>query len=231
MNELELIKKRYEKRNQARTYNKYDPLLPYIYMSRQEKERVFHSLFRKARITSLSDKTILEIGCGRGDKIFDLIQMGFDPKNIAGNELMSDNLTLARERLPAVIRLYNGDARGVPIGEESIDFVYQSMVFSSILDDDFQNQLAQSMWRWVKPGGGVLWYDFTYSNPNNNDVRGVSISRVKELFPDGKITAKRVTLAPPISRRVTRIHPSLYTLFNLLSFLRTHVVCYIHKLD
>ena len=29
------------------------------------------------------------------------------------------------------------------------------------------------MWAAVKPGGGVLWYDFTVDNPRNADVRGV----------------------------------------------------------
>ena len=41
------------------------------------------------------------------------------------------------------------------------------------------------MWRWVRPGGGVLWYDFTFDNPRNPDVRGVPLARVRELFPHG----------------------------------------------
>ena len=85
------------------------------------------------------------------------------------------------------------------------------------------------MWRWVKPGGGVLWYDFTVDNPRNPDVRGVPLARVRALFPEGRVQARRITLAPPIARAVTRVHPSLYTLFNTLPPLRTHVLAWIEK--
>ena len=107
--------------------------------------------------------------------------------------------------------------------------MFQSVVFSSLLDDAFQNDLAARMWSWVRPGGGVLWYDFTYDNPRNPDVRGVKVKRIRELFPQGEMTVKRVTLAPPISRRACRIHPGLYAVLNAIPLLRTHVLCWIRK--
>jgi hypothetical protein len=107
--------------------------------------------------------------------------------------------------------------------------VMQSTVFSSLLDDAFSQRLADAMWRWTKPGGAVLWYDFTVNNPRNPDVRGVPLARLRELFPQGRITARRVTLAPPISRLVCRVHPAAYGLVNALPWLRTHVLCWIAK--
>jgi hypothetical protein len=55
------------------------------------------------------------------------------------------------------------------------------------------------MWRWVKPGGGVLWYDFTVDNPRNRDVRGVPLQRVASLFPQAAIAADASRCAPPIA--------------------------------
>lgn len=75
----------------------------------------------------------------------------------------------------------------------------------------------------------MLWYDSTYNTPQNQDVRGVPVCRIRELFPEGEIKIWRLTLAPPISRIVTKIHPSFYTLFNMLPILRTHVLCWIRK--
>ena len=49
-------------------------------------------------------------------------------------------------------------------------------VFPSILDDSFQQKLADRMWALTKPGGGILWYDFIYNNPRNPDVRGVPLT-------------------------------------------------------
>jgi hypothetical protein len=103
------------------------------------------------------------------------------------------------------------------------------VVFSSILDDNVQASLANVMWQWTKPGGAVLWYDFVYNNPSNPDVRGVPLERVRSLFPEGRISFRRVTLAPPIARRVVALQPLLYTLFNSVPWLRTHIVCLIVK--
>jgi len=71
--------------------------------------------------------------------------------------------------------------------------------------------------------------DFTFDNPRNPDVRGVPAARLRALFPEGRIVARRVTLAPPVARRVCSIHPSLYTVFNALPLLRTHLLCWIEK--
>jgi hypothetical protein len=98
-----------------------------------------------------------------------------------------------------------------------------------LLDDTFQKRLADSMWRWLRPGGGILWYDFTVNNPRNPDVRGVPLSRIRQLFPGGKIRVRRLTLAPPLARLVTRLDPRLYALLNTVVWLRTHVLVWVEK--
>ena len=89
--------------------------------------------------------------------------------------------------------------------------------------------LAEKIFDLVKPGGGILWYDFIYNNPNNNDVKGISKRSIKNLFPDTKIYFRKITLAPPLSRIVARVNPSLYYFFNFFPFLRTHLLCWIQK--
>lgn len=86
------------------------------------------------------------------------------------------------------------------------------------------------MWRWLKPGGAVVWYDFTVDNPRNRDVRGVPVARLRQLFPQGgEPTARRVTLAPPLARAACRVHPWLHDALNLLPLLRTHVLAWVAK--
>ena len=74
-----------------------------------------------------------------------------------------------------------------------------------------------------------MWYDFIYDNPKNKDVNGIPLKEIKELFPEAKIQYWSLTLAPPISRLITKIHPSLYNIFNAFPFLRTHILCWIEK--
>jgi len=60
-------------------------------------------------------------------------------------------------------------------------------------------------------------------------VRGVPVAQIRQLFPAGSLHVRRVTLAPPISRRVCRLHPFLYHVFNAIPVLRSHVMCWIAK--
>jgi hypothetical protein len=142
---------------------------------------------------------------------------------------LPERAALARRNLPAECRILEGDASVLEIAAGSVDIVYQSTVFTSLLDQQFQSCLAARLWSWVKPGGGLLWYDFVYDNPANRDVRGVPLRRVRELFPGADLAVRRVTLAPPIARRVSRIHPWAYHLFNSVPWLRSHVLCWIGK--
>jgi SAM-dependent methyltransferase len=171
---------------------------------------------------------LVEVGCGTGGNLLEFLRLGFQPENLTGIELLEDRVAKANKVLPAGI-VHAGDAADADIPLASQDVVFQSVVFSSLLDDAFQQELANKMWSWVKSGGGILWYDFTYNNPKNPDVRGVPVKRVHELFPTGEMTCFRVTLAPPIARRVCRIHPGLYSVFNAFPLLRTHVLCWIQK--
>ncbi|MBX3625504.1 MAG: class I SAM-dependent methyltransferase [Rhizobacter sp.] len=195
----------------------------------QERQRAMLALFRRLGWHDLSALRLHEVGCGSGSNLVELIQLGFDPAKLSGVELLPERHAQARERLPQAVSLSQGDALVLSPPPASVDIVLQSTVFSSLLDDAFQQRLAEAMWAAVKPGGGVLWYDFTVNNPRNQDVRGVPVSRVRQLFPDARVTAQKLTLAPPIARAVVRVHPALYTLFNAVPVLRTHVLCWLAK--
>lgn len=229
MSETDLIKTRYDKRKMAIGDDRYAYMNPSVYMAQQEKERVLISLLKVIGWSDVAEKRALEVGCGSGGNLQTLMRLGFDPANLVGNELLVDRYEFARKSLPMATKLILGDASKLDLPEKSFDMVMQSTVFTSIMDDAFQHQLADSMWRLLKPGGGILWYDFTYDNPRNSDVRGVPLSRVKELFPGAKCLHRRVSLAPPISRRVCKLHPQLYALFNSMFFLRTHILCWLKK--
>jgi SAM-dependent methyltransferase len=209
--------------------DRYSMLRPEVWQTVQERQRAMLALLSRAGRSDVGATKLLEVGCGSGGNLLELLQLGFAPPNLGGIELLPARFAVARERLPGALTLHEGDALRVPIPEASQDIVYVSTVFSSLLDDGFQQSLADAMWRWLKRGGAVLWYDFTVDNPRNPDVRGVPLSRVRALFPQGDITHRRVTLAPPLARVVCRVHPALYTAFNALPLLRTHVLCWIAK--
>jgi SAM-dependent methyltransferase len=226
-NECEAVQQRYARRDMKNWTALYSPLLPHSYLSMQEKERALIRWIYSCGIAPVESKTVLEIGCGSGNNLLDLMRLGFRPENLAGNELLKDRWEAARRRLPDAVRIIPGDACRIDPSAGTFDIILQSTVFTSILDGAFQRKLADRMWSLANLG--VLWYDFTFDNPRNPDVRGVPLRRVRELFPEAQITSWRITLAPPISRLVCRIHPGLYHVFNVFPWLRTHVLCWIAK--
>jgi SAM-dependent methyltransferase len=226
--EIDAVRDRYERRKTRVERNRYSPLNAEVWHGIQERQGAMLRLFARLGLASFEDARLLEVGCGAGGNLLEFLRLGFKPENLIGIELLEDCVARANMVLPAGI-VRAGDASAADIAFASQDVVFQSTVFSSLLDDGFQQGLANKMWSWVKPGGGILWYDFIYKNPINRDVRGVPVSRVRELFPEGPMTVRHLTLAPPISRRVCRIHPSLYTVFNMFPFFRTHVLCWIRK--
>ena len=208
---------------------RYDPLRPEVMLARQERERALVRMLRRHLRRPLRELDVLEVGCGSGDNLLELLRLGADPARLVGSELLPVRADAARQRLPAATAVHAGDAMALPFAAASFDLVLQVTVFTSLLDDHFQQRLAERMWQWVRPGGAVLWYDFAFDNPRNRHVRGVPMARVRALFPQARIEARRVTLAPPLGRRAAALHPALWRALNLLPLLRTHRLAWIGK--
>jgi SAM-dependent methyltransferase len=227
--ECDLVLERYARRDPARETALYTLLNPVWRCYFYERHREALDFIGSAKVGPVEHLRVLDVGCGDGADLLMLLAAGFRAENLVGIDLRREMIARARSRLPGAARVCVGDAESLPIEAGSFDVVMQWTVFTSLLDDCFQERLAARMWSWLSPGGAVLWYDFVYNNPNNRDVRGVPLRRVFKLFPEGKFKVKRVTLAPPIARLAVRIHPSLYGFLNALAFLRTHILCWIEK--
>ena len=225
--EADAVRARYARR--APLDWRYHRLNPAALLASQERERAIAQLFLARGWRDLRERRLLEVGCGSGDNLLEMLRLGFAPEHLSGIELLDDRYATARSRLPGAVTLIHGDALQADIDEQSQDVVLQSTVFSSLLNDAFRRRLAERMWRWLKPGGVVLWYDFTVDNPRNADVHGVPAATLRRLFPQGRFITRRVTLAPPLARAAVRLHPAFYTALNVLPPLRTHLLAWIEK--
>ena len=224
--EADAVAERYARRQDA---GRYSMLRPEVWQAVQERQRAMLELFVRAGLQDLWSLRLMEVGCGAGGNLLELLRQGFAPQHLGGIELLPERLAQARAVLPAAVALQGGDALHAPVAAQSLDIVFVSTVFSSLLDPAYQQRLADALWAWLKPGGAVLWYDFTVDNPRNPDVRGVPLPRLRALFPQGQMRHRRVTLAPPLARALVRLHPALYPWFNALPWLRTHLLAWIEK--
>lgn len=224
--DIDEIAARYARRTGA---DRYSPLQPDVAHTLHERQRAMLALWRAAGWQELGSRAVTEVGSGAGGNLLELLRLGASPERLTGIELLPDRHAQALRVLPPSVTLLSGDAIAAPIAAASQDMVLQSTVFSSLLDPATRSALAAAMWRWLRPGGAVLWYDFTVDNPRNPDVRGVPLAEVRGLFPEAQLSHRRVTLAPPLARALCRVSPSLYPVFNALPLLRTHLLAWIAK--
>lgn len=218
------IREAYARRNRL-----YEPTMPSVYMAAQELERALIRWLGSGSLEHPGALKLLEMGCGSGKNLLRFLQLGFRSENLAGVDLLEERVAAARELLPSKVQLHCGDASEVDLPDAHFDVVFQSMMCSSIADQGLLVRACRKMWGLVRPGGGILWYDFIFDNPRNGDVRGIRMNELLQLFPARDRCIWRVTLAPPVARLVTQIHPALYTAFNLIPWLRTHRLVWIPK--
>lgn len=195
----------------------------HLFMLQGQSRAVLHAL-RRAGIAQLAATRVLEVGCGSGRWLREFVQWGAEPANVAGVDVLPDRIARARALAPAGMTMLVSNGGALDFPDASFDIVLQSTVFSSILDPDVQAQVAAEMRRVTRPGGIVVSYDLRVNNPRNRDVRAVTPSRLRSLFPGCELWMRRVTLAPPLARFVAPRSWMTATLLEALSPLRTHLI-------
>jgi hypothetical protein len=174
-------------------------------------------------ISKISEAKILEIGAGQGNNVATFLEAGFKKENIFANELLQERLVALQSKVLQQ-NIFSGNAINIDYNLK-FNCIYQSTVFTSILNNDDRKNLAKKMWEILEVDGLIFWYDFIYNNPKNKQVKKVTMEEIRLLFPTAKkITFQKITLAPPIGRRVGKF----YNWFNW-SFLRSHVFAVIEK--
>ena len=225
--ELERIRAAYDRRRSipSQRYARTDPFTLY---SLHEREQEFAALLRTEGLTSLTGLRVLDVGSGGGEPLRQLLEYGADRELLVGIDLLPERLELTQYRAPH-LPVVCGSADRLPFRDQSFDLVMQFTVFTSILDDDLKRAVAAEMTRVLAPQGRILWYDFSYNNPKNPDVRGIGKREIRELFPGFSMKTKRITLAPPLGRVVAPVSVALYYLLSRIRPLCTHYLCMLQR--
>ena len=206
----------------------------------QRRTRSVLRLLRGAGLLPLSNSRILDVGCGRGDWLADFEMWGAGRAGLAGIECEPARAQATRARFAALrdehgaiqemgADIRHGDASVLPWPDQRFDLVVQSTLFTSIPEASNREQIASEMIRVLRPHGAILWYDFTYDNPANRAVRGVSLPEIRRLFPGFHLRSKRITLAPPLARLIVPWSWHLAEALEGLQLLNTHVLAVLRR--
>lgn len=221
--EQERIRAVYRAWHQGKPVPEYCWHRPEVMEGAAAQHRVIGQMLASTVGPALSELRVLDVGCGTGGFLRQLIGWGAEPGKLAGTEYQEDRLEDARRRTAAGVHWHLGDLDFA--APQSFDLVAAHTVFSSILDDSVSRSLAQEMWRVLKPGGWCLILDFRYNNPANPNVRKVTRRQLDAYWPGLAHRYQTLQLAPPIARRLARA-PRLATelLVTLVPPLRSHFV-------
>lgn len=178
---IDRIRKRYQERDSRDGVTNFwtlrNPIVAHI---AQQKERVMLRLLERLHI-NLGQCTILDVGCGMGGELVNYLRWGAHKNNIIGIDLMYHRLLAARNHLDFMV--INGTGDQLPFPDEHFDIVFQNVVFTSIVESDLKQKIADEMNRTLKPGGFVVWYDAIRSRSRDPHYRPVSREEITRLFP------------------------------------------------
>ena len=228
MDEVERIKRAYKERERAGKGKLYSLFNKSALFISQRRETEILALLSKFNMSDLGSKKILDLGCGSGGVLRDFLKYGAEPDNCFGIDLLPRAIEKAKKLSPNM-HFGCGNAEKLPYGNEFFDLVLTFTVFSSILDANMKKNIAEEMVRVLKNNGMILWFDYHMDNPGNLDVRGIKKEEIKRLFSGCSIHLNRITLAPPIARKIAPYSWLLCYILESLRILNTHYLGVILK--
>jgi SAM-dependent methyltransferase len=201
-----------------------------LFMVQGRERRLLALLTRHGFAERLGGARVLDVGCGSGGLLLDLVRYGARADLLAGVDLMPERIALAQGRLPTA-DLRRVSAVELPFDDGRFDLVCQFLVFSSLLDPADARRVAAEMRRVLRPDGLIVWYDLRVDNPRNPRVRGVGRAELAALFPGCALDVESLTLAAPLARRLAPRAWPLAALLERLPPLRTHLLAGIRPLS
>lgn len=232
-NDQEIARARILSGNQSRRRESeqgglYSPANPAEMFMVAGRKRAAAMLLEELGIFPREGKKVLEVGCGEGGWLPDLLGWRLAAGDLHGIDFDEARLAVARRRLPGC-HFSAADAAALPFADKGFDLVIASTVFSSILEPELQEKIAAEISRVLRPGGAYLHYDLAIGNPRNPEVRAVEAGRLRRLFPQLEGAIRRVTLAPPLCRALAAHFAPLAACLEALPFLRSHLLAVLRK--
>lgn len=185
-----------------------------------ERAALVHEVITSA-VSDVSTARVLDLGCGSGRLVDDLVDAGVERDLIVGVDVIEGRLREAR-RDGVAVALASGSS--LPLADRSVDVVTAFTVLSSIHDHDVLAGIRSEIERVLRPGGVVLVYDMRVPSPTNRSVRPVTRRTLEQLFPGWRIDTRSCTLIPQIARRVAPDPGPVYRTLAAVPVLRSHAL-------
>ena len=222
---IEQVRLNYESRLDDKI--RYSSLKPEILAQANERRTVLARLISKHLDVPLAEAQILDVGCGDGRDLNELLWLGASADRLAGNDLQDERLEGARARVPASVELLSGDIRQTRFEAGRFDLVTVSVVLMTIEDPSTRADVLRHIYSLVKPGGLLVITEPRIPNPRNKNVVRITEASLSEVLQIEPVYKKLLFLLPPLAPLAR--FPTLYGLAAAaLPFLKFHRL-YVYK--
>jgi SAM-dependent methyltransferase len=187
----------------------------------QERNDALAELLSGRLEKPLSECRILDFGCGGGVVAGWLNLHGASSERIIGVDIQRERIMCARRTYPHLTFL-EASGEHLPFSAGEFDIIIAFTVFSSILDRSIAKKVSTEIRRVLAIGGIIIWYDVRYPNPFNLQLRAMTRSRIRSLFPGLTAELNTLTLLPPIAERLGPLTDALYPPLASIPALRSH---------
>ena len=180
--------------------------------------------------TDLAALRLLEVGCGSGGNLLELLRLGLRPGAPAGRRTAARAPGAGARRAAGLARA----ARRRRLRARRCRTARRTSCSSPPCSPRCSTTPSSSAWP-TRCGAGCARRRACSGTTSPSTTRATATCAACRWRACGSCSrraasqAQRVTLAPPIARRVVRLHPALYTVFNTVPVLRTHVLAWIAK--
>ena len=225
--ERERIASYYAWRAEAKLGDRYSAFNPGHLFRVQRTDRATLAALKRHGFERLKQLDVLDVGCGDGRLLRRLIDWGADRTRLHGVELLPERVEAARRADPG-LDVRQGDASALPFADASFDLVFQTTVFSTIVEEAMRRAVATDIARVLRSGGAVVSYDLRVARDRRH-TRGIGAADLQRLLPGFGVDARRVTLIPPLARTLARWSWMACELLEEIPLLRTHELVVLRK--
>jgi ubiquinone/menaquinone biosynthesis C-methylase UbiE len=128
---------------------------------------------------SLRDKTLLDLGCGRGRWLEFYAAQG---AKVTGIDISNDAIEMCRKK---DFNVYQGNIDELRFADDSFDFVNSVTVIQHVVPED-QGKAIEEVQRVLKPGGYAILLENT-SNDRSSHVWGMALSKWISLHTESRL--------------------------------------------
>lgn len=164
-----------------------------------------------------SSRNVLDVGCGGGADLYQLIRIGCRVDKITGIDIQEERISEARRIYPTA-NFVVADAAEMTFVDSTFDVVFESTMFATLPDDNLSGKIAREMIRVCKPGGFLILVDWKVPKFNDTSYKALTRARLHKLFNLGNQVVLRGVyhgaLIPPVGRFLSSYCQPLYFLVS-----------------